>query len=119
MIQEKRLLKGWVSEWNQTYPVDLIWRLKYKVQFGSPEHKSMDFLSMLFNLIQDFDIEEYKKSIAEKENEFDDELTSVAKDTRVVKMSKNEIDTEWDNLDIDVINQETFKNHVNTEGDNI
>lgn len=112
-------LKKQIEEWNLRYPVDLAWRLKNKVQFGSQEHMSMDFLSMLFNLIQDYEIEQYRKSLEVDDTEFDDELSDVANDIKVVKMSKDEIDAEWDNLDIDDINNQTFKKHVNTEGNNI
>src|ERR1044072_1196150 len=98
MIQTTTL-RNWVDFWNVKYPIDLIWRLHNNVQFGSTEHKSMDFLSMLFSLMQDHDIAEYKKSKESKDDEYSDELSEVYKTKDIVKMSKEEVDNEFENLD--------------------
>jgi len=110
-------LRQYLNEWNTKYPVDLIWRAKNNVQFGSIEHKSMDFLSMLFNLMQEHDIAEYKKEQEIQNDEFG-EYSQVYKDqNKVVKMSKQEIDDVWDELDLDKLNEGILNG--DTKGNNI
>lgn len=118
--QNHRPLREHLTAWNAKYPIDLIWRAKNNIQFGSPEHKSMDFLSMLFNLMQDYDIAEYRKE-QEIANDDMDEFSQVYKDEKqqgkVVKMTKSEIDEAFDAIDLDELNKDLLNG--NTKGNNI
>lgn len=108
-----------ISDWNNSYPFDLAWRLKNDVQFGSPEHKSMDFISMLFNLIQDKELQKHiEKAQNKAEGLTPEEEKEYFGESDVVQMSKEEIDKEFDNLDIDKLNEQ-LNNGSNTTGDNI
>jgi hypothetical protein len=52
-------LKKFIVNWNKNFPIDYLWRQKYGVAFGSPEHRQMSFLDMMF----DFEEERMMKRI--------------------------------------------------------
>jgi len=43
-------MRDFVVEWNHRFPMDLWWRRRHKVPFGSREHRDMGFLDILFDL---------------------------------------------------------------------
>lgn len=98
---QKQNLKSFsekLQNWNGNHPYDLAWRLKNNIQFGSIEHKSMDFVSMLFNLIQEEEIEDFYRRTAKAVETEEDELFE---SPDVLKMSQEEVREEFDKLDID------------------
>lgn len=80
-----------VVDWNNKFPIDYWWRKKNSISYGSPEHKRMNFLDMLFEyeeekLMQELD----EKNRPEEEVKFEQEQA--------------EIDDQFDNLDINKYN---------------
>lgn len=55
-------LRKFIVHWNNNFPIDFLWRKKYGVAFGSPEHRQMSFLDMLF----DFEEEKMMKEMVNK-----------------------------------------------------
>lgn len=96
-------IDDFIISWNNRFPIDYWWRKKYKVAFGSEEHRKVDFITMYI----DYREEKLMKAALEKGKSNDseterlvDQLIAKGKKTEVVKMSKNEIDHEFDNLDL-------------------
>lgn len=85
-------LRKFIIKWNNTYPVDFLWRKKYGVAFGSPEHRQMSFLDMLFDLEED----KMMKEIYDRNNKDNDESEDI---------SKGLTDEEFDNVDITQFNK--------------
>lgn len=94
-------LREKLAEWNNKYPYDLAWRYNNDIKFGSEEHKSMDFISMLFSLIQEKEIHEF---LNKEEEVLDEDGKQLFESKDIVKMSKEEINEEFDNLDLTAFN---------------
>lgn len=45
--------KKLVYEWNVRFPIDRFYRTKYSIKFGSPEHRDLSFLDMMFEFFED------------------------------------------------------------------
>lgn len=88
-------LRKFIIQWNNNYPIDFLWRKKYGVAFGSPEHRQMSFLDMMFDLEEEIMMNNlYKKR----------EQNSIEN----VNKNKNEIsDYDFDNLDVSKFNNLT------------
>ncbi len=41
-----------VYEWNAKFPVDLWWREKHGIPFGSKRHRNANFIDMLFEYVE-------------------------------------------------------------------
>lgn len=91
-----------IIHWDNQYPLDRWWRLKYKVPFGSAQHKEASH----FNMFLEFREEELVREHRERAENADlkdtmnllGQTTSESKE--VVKMSQKEIDREFADLDI-------------------
>jgi hypothetical protein len=105
LLQKPQTLKDKLHLWNGKYPFDLAWRIKHNIQFGSSEHKSMDFISMLFNLIQEKELDDFMNK---GNKELDDDENQLFDNKDVIKMTKEEIKEEFENLDIDNLNIENL-----------
>lgn len=75
----KNEIRNFILNWNNKYPIDLWWRKKHNIPFGSKIHKDISFLEMFIEYEEDFImnepqiLEERKKVKETKENneEFD------------------------------------------------
>ena len=92
-ISLKDEIDSFIVNWNNKFPIDRWWREKYKVPFGSEQHKKMDFITMFI----DYEEEKLFKKIADSK---DPDKTDLYEKSNVVKLSKKEIDDEFENLDI-------------------
>lgn len=93
------LIRDEIILWNHKYPIDLFWRRKYKVAFGSKEHLDMTFLDMRIDFEEEImimDQDRKAKRIESGEKELDDMLGI----PEIEKMSAKEIDKEFEELDI-------------------
>lgn len=93
----KEEIDNFILTWNNKFPIDKWWREKYKVAFGSQQHKDMNFILMFI----DYEEEKVFKKIEDAKNPDNAETFDTS---RVVKMSKKEIDEDFDNLDISKMN---------------
>ena len=57
MINREQITDDIVS-WNIRFPYDRTWRAKYKVPFGSKDHKGISFLDQIFDIEEDLFFEE-------------------------------------------------------------
>ncbi len=64
--------KEYVFWWNNTYPLDRIWREKYKIPFGSKKHLRVDQVDILLDLLEDRVFREYYSEKLEQKKRFDE-----------------------------------------------
>lgn len=80
-----------VIAWNNKFPVDLWWRKKHKIPFGSKKHKQMNFLDMLF----EFEEEKILNENANKGKNNNNEISEVPPE---------KLEQDFEDLDIDDFN---------------
>jgi hypothetical protein len=93
----KEELNDFIIRWNNKFPIDRWWREKYKVPFGSEQHKSMNFIMMFI----DYEENEMFHKI---ERDKDPDNAETFANPNVEKLSTKEIDEEFDNIDISSFN---------------
>ena len=84
-----------VTRWLTRFPLDLWWRRKHGVSFGSPQHRAMSF----FDQLREYREEVLLKRIAQEQSERD--AMGDDYDSRVVKLSQEEIDEDYENINLD------------------
>ncbi|MEO6682379.1 MAG: hypothetical protein ABIN48_06095 [Ginsengibacter sp.] len=98
--QQRVNLRKYIIEWNSKYPIDFIWRKKYGVAFGSPEHRHMSFLDMLFDIEEEIFMRnmDSKRIMENLQNnpEYEDDSIS---------------DKFFDDIDINDLDKYKIKNH--------
>ena len=77
-----------VERWLSQFPIDLWWRRKYRIAYGSPRHRAMSFFDQVL-----------LKRIAQEQSER--EMMGDDYDSRVVKLSQEEIDEDYENINLD------------------
>lgn len=96
----KKKVNNFLFNWCQ-FPIDYWWRKKYKIPFGSSQHREMNFIDMFIEYQEEIEIQ---KSI-NKEEGWEDEVENEALDlntkNEVVKISQEEIDEDFENLDLE------------------
>lgn len=96
-----------IKLWNMLYPLDKYIREKYKIRFGSPEHRQVNYIDALYEFLED------RESRRKGENQFtadedafmatqipNSNTTGENQGPQVLKMTKAEIDRDFENLDI-------------------
>lgn len=84
-----------VERWLSQFPIDLWWRRKYRVAYGSPRHRAMSF----FDQLREYREEVLLKRIAQEQSER--EMMGDDYDSRVVKLSQEEIDEDYEDINLD------------------
>ncbi len=63
----KDSLKEFVVFWNNEFPLDRWWRLKYKVSFGSEAHLQMNQAAIFLEYLEELTFVEHANSSTDKE----------------------------------------------------
>ena len=79
---------NFITQWHSNFIIDLWWRKKHNVAFGSEAHRSMNFIDMYIEYREDEKI----RRLREQEYQIDD--------VSGVKVSQKEIDEDYENLDL-------------------
>lgn len=79
---------NFITQWHSNFIIDLWWRKKHNVAFGSDAHRSMNFIDMYIEYREDENI----RHLHEQEYQIDD--------VSGVKVSQKEIDEDYENLDL-------------------
>ncbi len=106
--ERKGGLRDDIIDWDNKHPIDFLWRRKYNVLFGSEEHLRMDFVTMLYQLIENYEVQKAQQTDVDKDEFFMEE--------GYVKMSQDEVDDEFDKIDLDEEN-EKLKHTKKQDGD--
>lgn len=99
-----RKLNNFIAEWSR-YPIDLWWRKRYNIPFGSPQHRAMNFIDMAIEYQEELLWNKARNSPQEiTEDEFmeqyvDEQLQEQEKKT--VEMTQEEIDKDFENLNLE------------------
>ena len=100
--------RKFIERWNLLYPVDVWWRRKYNVPFGSKVHREANFIDMMIEWEEEKMFEELAK-VEQKKKDKEDQLelsdlhkyTASGKEIKeVVAMDEDEIDFEFKNLNL-------------------
>lgn len=95
LLQKNELIEQ-IESWNIKFPFDHAWREKYKIPFGSQQHRSMSFFDIKFDIVEGRYFEEIKNKILHKVKPSEQLLKS-----KVVNLArKKDIDSDFDNLDL-------------------
>lgn len=100
--------KEGIIEWNNRFPLDLWYRRKYQIPFGSKKHREINYVDIYFeysedNLFKKFELEE------EELNKKKERLTisgQVFTKTIYKELTEKETDDIFDTLDLSQFNQE-------------
>lgn len=108
MVPLKNRISVFIIEWTK-FPIDLWWRKKYNVPFGSKAHREMNFIDMAIDyqetLYWNKAVNEIpmRRELQDEEDFIDSQLD--ANNERVVKMSQEEIDEDYENIDLEKFNE--------------
>lgn len=84
-----------VERWLTRFPLDLWWRRKHGVSFGSPQHRAMSFFDQLHEYREEVLLQRMARERQEREVMGDDY------DSRVLRLSQEEIDEDYDSINLD------------------
>ena len=98
-------LTEFIEKWNDRYPWDLWWRKKYKIPFGSKQHKKMCHIDMMLEFIESKMMKRREREMEErKQMEEDEELGLSMTNKTSISMNRKEIDEVFDNIDLNEFN---------------
>lgn len=99
-----RKLNNFIADWSR-FPIDLWWRKRYNIPFGSPQHRSMNFIDMAIEYQEEL---LWNKARNRPEEITDDEFMEKYVDEQLqeqekktVEMTQEEIDEDFDNLNLE------------------
>lgn len=92
-------IKNFILDWN-SFPLDLWWRRKYKIPFGSQAHREMNFIDMSIEYQEELFFKELIEEDKLKEEEKENHALGLSSDKEVVKLTNEEIDNDYENLDL-------------------
>lgn len=98
-IEPSECIDNYIFDWH-SFPLDYWWRGKYKIPFGSQQHRAMSFIDMLIEYREEIVVKRVQKEYRERQEFLQNKELGLDTDDRVVKMSKQEIDDEYENLDL-------------------
>lgn len=84
-----------VTRWLTRFPLDLWWRRKHCVSFGSPQHRVTSFFDQLHEYREEVLLQRMAREKQEREAMGDDY------DSRVLQLSQEEIDEDYDSINLD------------------
>ncbi len=53
MNSSKKDLESFIISWNSKFKYDRLWRIKYKIPFGSPQHLQVSQIDIYLDLLED------------------------------------------------------------------
>lgn len=86
-----------IQQWNSLFPFDYLFRRKYKIPFGSDEHRKMSFFDMKYDL-QEAKFMEYIISVKKYGEQYKGQLLKEKEGQ--IEMAKQMLKDEFDNLDL-------------------
>jgi hypothetical protein len=93
-----------IEEWNLMFPFDYVWRKKYKIPFGSIEHRSMSLFDIRYDILE----ERYIRNISIDKRNIETNKNKLLKRMKVQEVEEIS-DEEFDNLDLSKYNDIVVK----------
>ena len=72
MLEKISDIKSFLVDWNNTYPLDRIWRKKYNIAFCSKEHLDVSQIDVFLDLFEDKMFSHYLENHRLEKQRFDD-----------------------------------------------
>lgn len=91
-------VRRFILDWNRKFPIDLWWRMKYNIPFGSPKHREISFIDQLI------DYEESKLLQETKNDHKNSNISGGEHYEEKFGIAKEKIDEEFENLDLESFN---------------
>lgn len=95
-------VNNFIFLWHQ-FPIDYWWRKKYRVAFGSAQHREMNPIDMLIEYREDLMMNKALYDETSSREEEENEALGLNEDKskrKEVKVTKEEIDEDYENLDL-------------------
>lgn len=102
-IEPSECIDRYIFDWHN-FPLDYWWRVKYRIPFGSQQHRNMNFIDMLIEYREEIVVKRFQKEYKERQEFLYNKELGLETDNKVLKMSKQEIDDEYENLDLSQFN---------------
>lgn len=97
-------INDFIVEWSR-FTIDLWWRKRYSIPFGSPAHRAMNFIDMAIEyqeaLLWNKAINQPYEEVVDEEQEAYIDKQLKDSEEKTVKMTQEEIDEDYENLDLD------------------
>ena len=96
-------LNSFIIEWSR-FSIDLWWRKRYNVPFGSPAHRAMNFIDMAIEYQEAL---LWNKAVHRPEDDTEDEeerfidAQIADEEKKTVNLTQEEIDEDYENLNLD------------------
>ena len=104
-MPNKVSIKQTIIDWDNKYPVDLWFRKKYNIPFGSEQHRNSSLIHMCMEFVEFVELQRSRiVETTEEEEFFNEDVSETGKSTEIVKMTKKDIDDEFDDIDLDDFN---------------
>ncbi len=86
-----------IQQWNSKFTFDFLFRQKYKIPYGSVQHREMDFFDMKFDICE-AKFMDYVVSVKKFGDEYEDQLLKIKEvDVEIADKLQQE---EFDQLDL-------------------
>lgn len=112
----KREVHNFIINWNQKWPIDFWWRKKYKIAFGSEEHRQANFIQMYYEYYEEVTMKKWYYDNDEDDDVKDDVPKDAEKSGINKKMSQKEIDVDFDSIDLSRYNTVKNESKENPDG---
>lgn len=94
-------IDDFIFEWSR-FTVDLWWRKKYNVPFGSPQHRAMNFIDMAIDYQESFLVSRIiSKEMCEEDEEMEAYIDSQLGMKKSIPMSQEEIDEDYEKINLE------------------
>lgn len=91
-----------IESWNGKFPFDLLWRMKYKIPFGSPEHRQMEFFDIKYDILE----ERYIQYISSVKKYGDENQKQLLKKQKLEEIDEEQNQKDFDDLDLDQFDEQ-------------
>lgn len=111
-INDSNDLRTFIIEWNNRFPYDYHIRKKYHIQFGSEQHKSLNFINMAIEFAEDKILDQYEAEsvdfgdVAQINGGLPGQMKTGQNQEgkEVIRMTRKEVDSEFENMDLSQFN---------------
>lgn len=103
-----------IIDWNNKFPKDRLYRKKYNIAFGSPEHRITNQIDILLDLKEDILFDKFSKQYIEEKENFKTykETNKFMKD---IELDSKKMDDLFEKLDVSKLNKPKVEEEIKAE----